>query len=274
MSDAALELHGVRRTFSAGTTNEVKALQGVDLILDRGEFAIVLGTNGSGKSSLLNAIAGSFQIDRGVIRLDGQDLTHLPEHRRARMIGRVFQDPFTGTASDLTIAENLALAARRGRLASLRPALTSERLNQIRGHVAALDMGLEDRLEAPMGSLSGGQRQALTLLMATMVRPSLLMLDEHTAALDPKSEELVLLRTQELIRREGLTALMVTHSLQQAVRMGDRVLMMHRGQIVQDVKGVRKRRLRVEELLDRFEENRNADLMDAPAAAMVLRNYV
>jgi putative ABC transport system ATP-binding protein len=274
VSDAALELHGVRRTFSAGTTNEVKALQGVDLILERGEFAIVLGTNGSGKSSLLNAIAGSFQIDRGVIRLDGQDLTHLPEHRRARMIGRVFQDPFTGTASDLTIAENLALAARRGRLASLRPALTSERLNQIRGHVAALDMGLEDRLEAPMGSLSGGQRQALTLLMATMVRPSLLMLDEHTAALDPKSEELVLLRTQELIRREGLTALMVTHSLQQAVRMGDRVLMMHRGQIVQDVKGVRKRRLRVEELLDRFEENRNADLMDAAAAAMVLRNYV
>ncbi len=274
VSEVALELHGVRRTFAAGTTNEVRALQGVDLILERGEFAILLGTNGSGKSSLLNAIAGSFPIDRGVIRLEGQDLTQMMEHRRARMIGRVFQDPFMGTAADLTIAENVALAMRRGRHFSLRPALGSERMTQIRNQVASLDLGLEDRLDTRMGSLSGGQRQALTLLMATLVRPSLLMLDEHTAALDPKVAEQVLQRTQELIRREGLTTLMVTHSLQQAVRVGDRVLIMHRGQIVQDIKGVRKRRLRVEELLDRFEENRNADLLDAAAASMVLRNYV
>ncbi len=274
VSDPALELHGVRRTFAAGTTNEIKALQGVDLTLQPGEFAIVIGTNGSGKSSLLNAIAGSFPIDRGVIRLEGQDLGALPEHRRARMIGRVFQDPFTGTAADLTVAENLALAARRGRHLSLRPALTADRLAQLRLQIEGLDMGLEDRLDAPMGRLSGGQRQALTLLMATVVRPSLLLLDEHTAALDPQSAELVLQRTQEVIKREGLTTLMVTHSLQQAIRMGDRVLMMHRGQVVQDISGVRKRRLRVDDLLDRFEENRSADLMDAPAAEMVLRNYV
>lgn len=274
MSDAALELHGVRRTFAAGTTNEVKALQGVDLIMRRGEFAIVLGTNGSGKSTLLNAIAGSFPIDRGVVRLEGIDLTEVSEHRRARMIGRVFQDPFTGTAGDLTIAENLALAARRGRHLSLRPALNAERLAQLRQQLASLDMGLEDRLDTPMGRLSGGQRQAITLLMATLVRPSLLLLDEHTAALDPKSAELVLTRTQELIKREGLTTIMVTHSLQQAVRMGDRVLIMHRGQIVQDIQGIRKRRLRVDDLLDRFEENRSADLLDTPAAEMVLRNYV
>ena len=274
MPEIALRLEKVSHVFHPGRPHEVRALDRVELELGRGTFTVVLGNNGSGKSSLLGAIAGSLAISSGSVVVDGRDVTHWSEHRRAGLIGRVFQNPFAGTASDLTIAENLVLSARRGGQRWLRPALGPDRRRTLQDQVARLGMGLESRLDTPMGLLSGGQRQALTVLMATMVRPSLLLLDEHTAALDPRSAEIVNQRTQDVIAEGGLTTLMVTHSLQQAVRMGDRVLMMHRGQIVQDVKGVRKRRLRVEELLDRFEENRNADLLDAPAAAMVLRNYV
>ncbi len=274
MVEPSLELAGVRHTFNAGTPNEVPALLGIELALQPGAFVVVLGNNGSGKSTLLNAVAGSIAVHAGTIRMDGHDITRWPEHRRARFIGRVFQNPFFGTASDLTVAENLALADRRGRQGGLERAVSRERLELIRAEVHRLGMGLEDRLHTAMGLLSGGQRQALTLLMATLVRPSLLLLDEHTAALDPRSAEQVLRLTEGLIAREGLTTLMVTHSLAQAVRLGDRVLMMHRGRIVHDFQGIRKRRLKVDDLLNRFDEIRSEELLDESAAEMLRRMYV
>ena len=274
MSDAALEVRDLQHTFHRRTPSEVRALQGVDLVLEPGAFLVVLGTNGSGKSTLLNAIAGSVLVDQGSIQVAGQEVTRWPEHRRAAMIARVFQNPFTGTASDLTVAENLALAARRGRQGGLRHALGGGQRRELAAQVHRLGLGLEDRLETPMGLLSGGQRQALTLLMATLVRPSLLLLDEHTAALDPRSAEQVLRLTQEVVGREGLTTLMVTHSMHEAVRVGHRVVMMHRGRVIQDFSGVRKRRLRVEELLTCFDQVRSSDLLDEAAAAMLRRAYV
>src|SRR6476661_7920874 len=207
-------------------------LEGVDLALDRGSFTVVLGTNGSGKSSLLNAIAGSVALTGGRVYLDGDDVTGWSEQRRARRISRVFQNPFTGTASDLSVAENLVLAGGRAGRRGLRRALARDRRGLVREQVARLGLGLEDRLDTSIGLLSGGQRQALTLLMATMVRPSLLLLDEHTAALDPRSAEQVISLTQRAITAGGLTTLMVTHSMTQAVQVGDRVLVMHRGRIV------------------------------------------
>lgn len=269
-----LELQGLRQTFNPGTVNEVRALQGVDLTLDEGSFVVVLGTNGSGKSTLLNAVAGSFFLDEGRIRLDGHDVTRWPEHRRASLIGRVFQNPFSGTAPGMSIAENFALAARRGRPRGLSWALAPDLMGALRDRVAGLRMGLEDRLDNAIGSLSGGQRQALTLLMATWLRPRLLLLDEHTAALDPKSADQVITLSDEVIRRDGLTTLMVTHSMAQAVAYGDRIIMMHRGRVVHDFRGAEKRRLRPEDLIDRFDEIRRREQLDEGAAAMLRELYV
>jgi putative ABC transport system ATP-binding protein len=274
VAEAVLEVRGLHHTFNPGTPAEMRALQGIDLTLARGAFVIVVGTNGSGKSSLLNAVAGSFLPNRGTIHLSRHDITRWPEHRRAALIGRVFQNPFSGTASGMTVAENLAVAARRTRQGGLGRALGRQRRREILEHVARLGTGLEDRLDTPIGLLSGGQRQALTLLMATIERPELLLLDEHTAALDPKSAEQVLRTTQEIVTRLRLTTLMVTHAMPQAVRMGDRVLMMHRGRVVQDWSEGRKRRLRVDDLLAQFDEVRGAELLDESTAAMLARSYV
>jgi putative tryptophan/tyrosine transport system ATP-binding protein len=269
-----LEVIDIRKTFHPGTPNEVRALRGVTLCLEPGAFVCVIGTNGSGKSTLLNAVAGTFLTDSGRIELDGTDITRWPEHRRAKLIGRVFQDPFSGTAPSMTIAENLALAAKRGQKRGLSWALSPHRRGKLRDRVAAMGLHLEDRLNNPIGTLSGGQRQSLTLLMAGLTKPSLLLLDEHTAALDPKSADQVIRLTREFISRDKLTTLMVTHSMQQAASLGDRVIMMDRGQIAFDIAGQAKRRLRPEDLLSRFEELRRANLLDESAAEMLRTQYV
>jgi putative ABC transport system ATP-binding protein len=275
MPDIALRLEAVSHLFHAGTPNEVRALDAVDLEIERGTFTAVLGTNGSGKSSLLNAISGSLGLEGGRVYLDGREVTDWPEQRRARLISRVFQNPFAGTASDLSVAENLVLAAGRGGGHWwLRPALGRAPRRAIREQVGRLGMGLEDRLDTPMGLLSGGQRQALTVLMATMVRPTLLLLDEHTAALDPRSAEQVVRLTQDVITAGGLTTLMVTHSMRQAVQLGDRVLVMHRGRVVHDLGDVRRRRLTEDDLLQLFDQLRWADRLDDSAAEMLRRAYV
>jgi putative tryptophan/tyrosine transport system ATP-binding protein len=269
-----LEIADIRKTFHAGTPNEVRALSGVSLTLERGSFVCVIGTNGSGKSTLLNAVAGTFLVDSGRIQLDGTDITRWPEHSRAKLIGRVFQDPFSGTAPSMTIAENLALAARRGQRRGLSWALTPARRGKLRDQVAAMGLNLEDRLNNPIGTLSGGQRQSLTLLMAGLMKPSLLLLDEHTAALDPKSADQVIRLTQEFVSRDHLTTLMVTHSMHQAASLGDRVIMMDRGQIAFDIRGQAKRRLKPQDLLSRFEELRRANQLDESAAEMLREQYV
>jgi putative ABC transport system ATP-binding protein len=243
--------------------------------MEERDFVLVVGSNGSGKSTLLNAVAGTLLPDRGKVRIDGREVTRWPEWRRAALVGRVFQNPTTGTIAHLTIAENLAVAAKRGgRHGVLRNALGRGRRRQMAERVRELGLGLEDRLDTPVGALSGGQRQALTLLMATWVRPRLLLLDEHTSALDPASTEQMVQLTEQLIRTEGLTTLMVTHSIPQAVTLGNRVLVMHRGRIVESIGGSRKRQLRVEELLGSFERLRSADLVDQSAAEMVRRLYI
>jgi putative ABC transport system ATP-binding protein len=269
-----LELKNVCKTFNPGTSNEVTALCGVDLTIDEGSWVIVIGTNGSGKSTLLNAVAGTFPVDAGNIRLADHDVTQWPEHRRSRMIGRVFQNPFSGTAATMSIAENFALATRRGLSRGLGWALSAELKKDLRDRVKQLNLGLEDRLGNIIGSLSGGQRQALTLLMATWLKPKLLLLDEHTAALDPKSADQVIQLTGEIVGREKLTTLMVTHSMHQGANLGDRLIMMHRGGIIHDFRGADKRRLRVNDLLARFEEVRRADQLDETAAEMLRRAYV
>ncbi len=269
-----LALSGIRKTFHPGTVNEVRALRGVDLSIEPGSFVIVLGMNGSGKSTLLNAVAGSFFVDEGRIELAGHDVTKWPEHKRARLIGRVFQNPFSGTAPTMSIAENFALASRRGQSRGLGWALSPNLMQPLRERIAALKMGLEDRLDNAIGSLSGGQRQALTLLMATWLKPELLLLDEHTAALDPKSADQVIQLSDEVIQRDMLTTLMVTHSMQQAVSLGDRIIMMHRGQVLHDIRGAEKKRLRPEDLLDRFDEVRRRELLDESAAAMLNELYI
>jgi len=269
-----LDIEHIKKTFHAGTPNEVRALQGVDLRIEEGSFVIVIGTNGSGKSTLLNAVAGSFFVDTGRLRLKGQDITRWPEHRRAKYIGRVFQNPFTGTAPSMTIAENLALAAKRGRARGLGWALSPSVRSEMHERVRGMGLGLEDRLNNAIGSLSGGQRQSLTLLMAGLIRPDLLLLDEHTAALDPKSADQVIRLTEEVISRDKLTTMMVTHSMQQAAHLGDRLIMMVRGRVIHDFSGAEKRRLTPEDLLDRFDEVRRTELLDETAAAMLERQYV
>jgi putative ABC transport system ATP-binding protein len=269
-----LEITDIRKTFHPGSPNEVRALGGVSLTLEAGSFLIIIGTNGSGKSTLLNAVAGTFSPDAGRIRLAGREITRWPEHRRARLIGRVFQNPFSGTAPGMSIAENLALAARRGQRRGLGWAIRGKLRKELRDRVRSLNMGLEDRLDNAIGSLSGGQRQALTLLMATWLRPELLLLDEHTAALDPKSADQVIRLSQEIIQRDRLTTLMVTHSMQQAVHLGTRLIMMHRGTVLHDLAGAEKARVRPEDLLARFEEVRRREQLDPTAAEMLERNYV
>jgi putative ABC transport system ATP-binding protein len=269
-----LEVRHITKTFNPGTPNELRALQGVNLEVSDGSFVVIIGTNGSGKSTLLNALAGSFHTDSGSIRLAGNDITTWPEHRRAKLIGRVFQNPFTGTAANMSIAENLALAACRGKPRRLGWTLRQRLANEFRARISELNMGLENRLKNPIGSLSGGQRQALTLLMATWLRPEVLLLDEHTAALDPKSADQVIALTDAIIRRDKLTTLMVTHSMQQAANLGGRLIMMHRGRIIQDFQGEEKKRIRVDDLLSRFEEVRRAELLDESAAEMLRRVYV
>jgi putative ABC transport system ATP-binding protein len=269
-----LEARNLTKTFNPQTANEVRALNGVDLAVEEGSWVVVVGTNGSGKSTLLNAIAGGFFVDGGTITLAGQDITRKPEHERAKLIGRVFQNPFSGTAANMSVAENFALAARRGRRRGLAWALGSDLNQALRDRVKRLNLGLEDRMGNTIGSLSGGQRQALTLLMATWVRPKLLLLDEHTAALDPKSADQVIKLTQDIVSQHKLTTLMVTHSMQQAASLGDRLVMMHRGRIIHDLSGAEKRRARVDDLLARFEEVRRREQLDETAAEMLRRAYV
>ena len=269
-----LEIRAVNKTFNPETPNELRALQTVNLTVDDGSFVVIIGTNGSGKSTLLNAVAGSFFIDSGSISIAGADISRWPEHRRAKLIGRVFQNPFSGTAANMSIAENLALAAYRGKPRRLGWPLRQPLISQMRDRVSQLNMGLEDRLKNPIGSLSGGQRQALTLLMATWLHPDVLLLDEHTAALDPKSADQVISLTDTIVRRDKLTTLMVTHSMQQAANLGDRLIMMHRGRIIHDFHGAEKNRIRIDDLLARFEEVRRAELLDESVAEMLRRVYV
>ena len=269
-----LDLNAVSKTFHPGTPNEVRSLRGVNLKLEAGSWVVIIGTNGSGKSTLLNAVAGTFLVDEGSIRLAGRDVTKWPEHERAQLIGRVFQNPFSGTSPALSIEENLSLAARRGQRRGLGWGLKASLTSRMRDEVRRLNMGLEGRLQNAIGSLSGGQRQALTLLMATWLRPELLLLDEHTAALDPKSADLVIALTEQVIARDELTALMVTHSMHQAANLGDRLIMMHRGQIIHDFQGAEKRRLRPDDLLARFEQVRRAEQLDESAALMLAERYV
>jgi len=269
-----LKIENLAKTFNPGTVNEVCALRGVDLEIEEGSFVCVLGTNGSGKSTLLNAVAGCFSPDRGRIVLNGKDITKWEEHKRADFIGRVFQNPFSGTAPNMSIMENLSLAMKRGKSRGLGWGLPKNLIDDFKQLVRPLNMGMEDRLENPIGKLSGGQRQALTLLMATAIKPDLLLLDEHTAALDPKTAAKVIDLTQKVISKDRLTTLMVTHSMQQAVSLGDRIVMMHQGKIAYDFRGDEKKRLKVQDLLLLFDELRRKDSIDAAVAALLQTIYV
>jgi len=269
-----LTINNISKTFFPGTINEVKALCNVSLNIKEGSFTAIIGTNGSGKSTLLNAIAGTFIPDEGSIKIDGTEISRWPEFKRARMIGRVFQNPFAGSAADMTIAENIVMAMRRGQSRPLKIAVHKSIKEAIAEKVQMLKMGLEDRLDNPIGTLSGGQRQALTLLMATWQKPKLLLLDEHTAALDPKSAAKVAELTKIIIERENLTALMVTHSMQQAVDLPDRIVMMHRGQIVEDLHDEMKQRVRVPDLLETFNIIQKRELFDESVARLMKEQYV
>ncbi len=255
-----LDVQNVYKTFNPGTVNEKAALRGVSLTLNDGDFVTVIGGNGAGKSTLLNAVAGVWPVDSGSISIGGTDVTRLPEHKRARYIGRVFQDPMMGTAATMQIEENLALAARRGRKRTLRPGIGRDEREEYRELLKILDLGLEDRLTSKVGLLSGGQRQALTLLMATLVTPKLLLLDEHTAALDPATAEKVLELTRSMVAEHQITCLMVTHNMRQALELGSRTLMMSGGRIVLDVSGEERAGMTVEDLLARFKAGTGKDL--------------
>ena len=247
-----LKLENIRKTFHAGTVNQKIALDGLSLTLNDGDFVTVIGGNGAGKSTLLNTIAGTFPVDSGSITIDGEDITDLPEQKRARFLGRVFQDPMMGTAADMWIEENMALAAHRGEHRGLRWAISPADRENFRKLLSELDLGLEDRLSSKVGLLSGGQRQALTLLMAVMKKPKLLLLDEHTAALDPKTAAKVLALSDRFIEESHLTALMVTHNMKDAIAHGNRLIMMNAGKIVFDISGEEKKRLTVDDLLHAF----------------------
>ena len=247
-----LELKNLYKTFNAGTVNEKRAIDGLDLTLEDGDFVTIIGGNGAGKSTTLNLIAGVFPADQGSIILDGVDITRLPEHKRAKYLGRVFQDPMMGTAATMGIEENLALANRRGQRRTLRPGITAQEREKFRKQLAALGLGLEDRMTSKVGLLSGGQRQALTLLMASLQQPKLLLLDEHTAALDPKTAAKVLALSDQIVAENHLTTLMITHNMKDAIRHGNRLLMMSAGKVILDISGEEKRKLTVEDLLHRF----------------------
>lgn len=268
-----LKITNAYKTFNAETPNEVKALRGVSLSLNPGDFVVVIGSNGSGKSTLQNAVAGAFILDSGKINVADRNVTTWAEHRRASLIGRVFQNPFSGTAPGMSIEENIALASRRGMFRGLGTLLNGKLRRQIQERISILKMGLEDRLSAPIGTLSGGQRQAITLLMATWNKPSILLLDEHTAALDPKSADKIIHLTKQIIDEQKLTALMVTHSMSQAANLGNRLVMMHKGKIARNIEGKRKQRVRPNDLLDMFEEIRRRELLDESAAEMLRRVF-
>ena len=257
-----LDVQNIRKTFNPGTVNEKTALNGVSLTLNDGDFVTVIGGNGAGKSTLLNAVAGVWPVDSGSISIGGTNVTKLPEHKRAKFIGRVFQDPMMGTAATMQIEENMALAARRGRARTLRPGITRDERDHYREMLKILDLGLEDRLTSKVGLLSGGQRQALTLLMATLVTPKLLLLDEHTAALDPKTAAKVLDATERIVQKDHLTTLMITHNMRDAIVHGNRLIMMYEGKIALDISGEDKKRLTVEDLLARFGQATGSDEAD------------
>ena len=249
-----LEIKNITKTFNKGTVNEKKALRGVNLTLNDGDFVTVIGGNGAGKSTLLNAIAGVWPVDSGAIVIDGKDVTRLPEYKRAKFLGRVFQDPMNGTAATMEIEENLALAFRRGDKRTLRIGITQTERKMYREVLARLGLGLENRMTSKVGLLSGGQRQALTLLMATLKKPKVLLLDEHTAALDPKTAAKVLDTTEAIVNESHLTTLMITHNMRDAIQIGNRLIMMNNGQIIYDVAGEEKKKLTVEDLLRKFAE--------------------
>ena len=247
-----LEIKNISKTFNPGTVNEKQALKGLALTLEDGDFVTVIGGNGAGKSTLLNAIAGTWKVDEGQILIDGLDVTRYPEHKRAAFLGRVFQDPMNGTAATRGIEENLALALRRGDKRTLKQGIGGAERKLYRDMLAKLGLGLENRLTSKVGLLSGGQRQALTLLMATLKKPKLLLLDEHTAALDPKTAAKVLETTENIVNQDHLTTLMITHNMKDAIHIGNRLIMMNNGRIIFDVKGEEKKKLTVEELLRKF----------------------
>ncbi|MBD9218982.1 ABC transporter ATP-binding protein [Anaerotignum sp. MSJ-24] len=255
-----LNIVNVRKTFNKGTINEKKALRGVNLHLDEGDFVTIIGGNGAGKSTTLNMIAGVYPIDSGKIEIDGINISREPEYKRAKYIGRVFQDPMLGTAADMEIQENLALALRRGQKRGLGWGIKSEEKEIYHEQLKRLGLGLEDRMSSKVGLLSGGQRQALTLLMATLKKPKLLLLDEHTAALDPKTAAKVLELTNEMVTGEHLTALMVTHNMKDAIAIGNRLIMMNNGKIIYDVAGDEKKNLTVDDLLVKFSEAAGEEL--------------
>lgn len=257
-----LKLQRVSKTFNHGTVNEKKVLHEINLELNEGDFVTIIGGNGAGKSTLLNMISGIYPMDCGRIILDGEDISLLPEHQRAKKIGRLFQDPMLGTAADMQIIENLALAKRRGKRRGLSWGVPKEEKDEYYKIVKSLGLGLEDRLTSKVGLLSGGQRQALTLLMATLEKPKLLLLDEHTAALDPATSAKVLSLTNEIVTKQNLTALMVTHNMRDAIDIGNRLIMMYEGRIIYDVKGEEKKNLQVADLLKKFEEASGSEFVN------------
>ena len=248
-----LKINNVVKVFNKGTVNEKRALNGINLELKKGDFVTIIGGNGAGKSTMLNMIAGVYPIDSGKIILDGNDISREPEYKRAKYLGRVFQDPMKGTAAGMEIEENLALAYRRGKKRGLKWGITKEEKELFHEKLKLLNLGLEDRMTSKVGLLSGGQRQALTLLMATLLRPELLLLDEHTAALDPKTAKQVLDLTCEIVEKDNLTALMVTHNMRDAIAIGNRLIMMYDGKIIYDISGEEKKNLTVDDLLKKFE---------------------
>ena len=249
-----LEMKNIIKVFNPGTVNEKIALNNFSLTLEDGDFVTVIGGNGAGKSTMMNAIAGVWPVDDGTILIDGQDVTKLPEHKRAKYLGRVFQDPMTGTAATMEIQENLALAKRRGKSRTLLPGITAKEREEFRELVKILGLGLEDRMTAKVGLLSGGQRQAVTLLMAALQKPKLLLLDEHTAALDPKTAAKVLETTEYIVNKDHLTTLMITHNMKDAIAHGNRLIMLMDGRVILDIRGEEKKNLTVEDLLHKFEE--------------------
>ncbi|HPR16731.1 MAG TPA: ATP-binding cassette domain-containing protein [Candidatus Cloacimonadota bacterium] len=269
-----ISIKNLHKTFNPGTINEVYALRGVDLEVQSGEWITVIGTNGSGKSTLLNAIAGSFQPDQGSIQIDDEDLTAFPSHRRAHLVARVFQNPFQGTAPNMTIAENLHLASLRGKQRLPLVHFGKARIEEYAQLIKTLEMQLENRLDNVIGMLSGGQRQAITLLMAVMTKPKVILLDEHTAALDPKTAAQIIRLTRRFIEENHFTAVMVTHSMQQALELGTRTIMMNKGQIIDDLDTQVKKRLTVNDLLDKFAELRKAEQLTDEMLDRLRREYM
>lgn len=269
-----IQISEVHKKFNAGTVNEVYSLRGIDLKIGEGDFVTIIGTNGSGKSTLLNAVAGTFLPDTGAIRICGEIVTNKRDFQRARYISRVFQNPFLGTAADMTIVENLHMAFMRDKRCYPKIGLSANRLKAYSEEVELLEMQLEGRLDNVIGSLSGGQRQALTLLMAVITQPKVLLLDEHTAALDPKSAAQVIKLTKHFITRGKLTAIMVTHSMQQALELGSRTLMMHKGRIIDDISEREKQRLTVNDLLDKFADLRKTERLTEEMLEELRRDYI